>query len=171
MTRRLLAGGHRCVVFNRSPKAVEELTRENAIGASSIVDLVKKLETPRAIWLMVPAAVVDTTIGDLLPHLTRGDILIDGGNSYYVADIRRAQELALKGIHYVDRSRIRAKDGGRSRPQSMRPCRCLSSPPPSTSASAHAARRSFKIECCQQCGTSSADTSKSPPPATGSHDE
>ena len=102
MARRLLAGGHRCVVFNRSPKAVEELTRENAVGASSIADLVKKLETPRAIWLMVPAAVVDTTIGDLLPHLTPGDILIDGGNSYYVDDIRRAQELAPKGIHYVD---------------------------------------------------------------------
>src|SRR5258708_10843920 len=83
LARRLLAGGHRCVVFNRSPKAVEELTRENAIGASSIVDLVKKLETPRAIWLMIPAAVVDTTIGDLLPHLNSGDILIDGGNSYY----------------------------------------------------------------------------------------
>jgi len=96
MARRLLAGGHRCVVFNRSPKAVEELTRENAVGASSIMDLVKKLETPRAIWLMVPAAVVDTTIGDLLPHLTSGDILIDGGNSYYVDDIRRAQELAQK---------------------------------------------------------------------------
>jgi len=102
MARRLLAGGHRCVVFNRSPKAVEELTRENAVGASSIVDLVKKLETPRAIWLMVPAAVVDTTIGDLLPHLTSGDILIDGGNSYYVDDIRRARELAQTGIHYVD---------------------------------------------------------------------
>jgi 6-phosphogluconate dehydrogenase len=102
MARRLLAGGHRCVVFNRSPKAVEELTRENAVGASSIVDLVKKLETPRAIWLMVPAAVVDTTIGDLVPHLTSGDILIDGGNSYYVDDIRRARELAQTGIHYVD---------------------------------------------------------------------
>src|SRR5258705_13543444 len=102
MARRLLAGGHRCVVFNRSPKAVEELTRENAVGASSIVDLVNKLETPRAIWLMVPAAVVDTTIGDLLPHLASGDILIDGGNSYYVDDIRRAQEVAKKGIHYVD---------------------------------------------------------------------
>jgi 6-phosphogluconate dehydrogenase len=102
MARRLLAGGHRCVVFNRSPKPVEELTRENAVGASSIADLVQKLETPRAIWLMVPAAVVDTTIGDVLPHLASGDILIDGGNSYYVDDIRRAQELAQKGIHYVD---------------------------------------------------------------------
>jgi 6-phosphogluconate dehydrogenase len=102
MTRRLLAGGHECVVFNRSPKAVEELTRAKAIGASSIVDLVTRLRTPRAIWLMVPAAVVDATVNDLLPHLTPGDILIDGGNSYYVDDIRRAKELAQKGIHYVD---------------------------------------------------------------------
>jgi 6-phosphogluconate dehydrogenase len=102
MTLRLLAGGHQCVVFDRSPKAVEELTRAKAIGASSIVDLVKKLETPRAVWLMVPAAVVDATVSDLLPHLTPGDILVDGGNSYYVDDLRRAQELAQKGIHYVD---------------------------------------------------------------------
>jgi 6-phosphogluconate dehydrogenase len=102
MVRRLLAGGHQCVVFDRSPKAVEELTRARAVGASSIADLVKKLPTPRAIWLMVPAGVVDTTINDLLPLLTPGDILIDGGNSYYVEDIRRARELAQKGIHYVD---------------------------------------------------------------------
>ena len=102
MARRLLAGGHQCVVFNRSPKAVEELTRAKAVGAASIADLVKKLETPRAVWLMVPAGGVDTTIKDLLPHLTPGDILIDGGNSYYVDDIRRAHELAQKGIHYVD---------------------------------------------------------------------
>src|SRR5262245_1114733 len=102
MIRRLLAGGHQCVVFDRSPKAVEELTRARAIGATSIGDFVKKLETPRAVWLMVPAAAVDTTINDLLPHLTRGDTVIDGGNSYYVEDIRRAQELAQKGIHYVD---------------------------------------------------------------------
>src|SRR6266478_3910629 len=102
MSRRLLAGGHRCVVFDRSPKSVEELTRANAVGASSMSDLTRKLETPRAIWLMVPAAAVDATIDDLLPHLTSGDILIDGGNSYYVEDIRRAKELAEKGIHYVD---------------------------------------------------------------------
>jgi 6-phosphogluconate dehydrogenase len=102
MTLRLLAGGHRCVVYNRSPKAVEELTRANAIGASSIADLVNKLETPRAIWLMVPAAAVDETINELLPHLTAGDIVIDGGNSYYVDDIRRAQELGKKRIQYVD---------------------------------------------------------------------
>jgi 6-phosphogluconate dehydrogenase len=102
MARRLLAGGHQCVVFDMSPKAVEDLTRAKALGASSIADLVKRLETPRAIWLMVPAAVVDATVNDLLPHLTPGDILIDGGNSYYVDDIRRAGELAQKGIHYVD---------------------------------------------------------------------
>ena len=102
MARRLLAGGHQCVVFDMSPKAVEDLTRAKALGASSLADLVKRLETPRAIWLMVPAAVVDATVNDLLPHLTPGDILIDGGNSYYVDDIRRAQELAQKGIHYVD---------------------------------------------------------------------
>src|SRR5512132_1799092 len=102
MVRRLLAGGHRCVVFDRSPKAIEELTQAKAVGASSIVDLVKRLETPRAVWLMVPAGVVDTTINDLLTHLTPGDILIDGGNSYYVDDIRRARALAPKGIHYVD---------------------------------------------------------------------
>jgi 6-phosphogluconate dehydrogenase len=102
MVHRLLAGGHRGVVYDKSAKAVEELTRANAVGASSIADLVKKLETPRAIWLMVPAAVVDSTIEELLPHLTAGDIVIDGGNSYYVDDIRRAELLAPKRIHYVD---------------------------------------------------------------------
>jgi len=102
MVHRLLAGGHQCVVYDRSPKAVEELTRAKAIGASSTADLVKKLETPRAVWLMVPAAAVDATIAELAPQLTPGDILIDGGNSYYVDDIRRAQELARQRIHYVD---------------------------------------------------------------------
>jgi 6-phosphogluconate dehydrogenase len=102
MTRRLLAGGHQCVVFDRSPQAIDALTREKAIGASSLADLVKELSTPRAIWLMVPAAAVDSTIGELLPHLAPDDILIDGGNSYYVDDIRRARELADRGIHYVD---------------------------------------------------------------------
>jgi 6-phosphogluconate dehydrogenase len=102
MVHRLLAGNHQCVVFDRSPKAIEELTRAKAVGASSIADLVKKLETPRAIWLMVPAAVVDSTIKDIAPLLAPGDILIDGGNSYYVDDIRRARELAAKGIAYVD---------------------------------------------------------------------
>jgi len=102
MVRRLLKGGHRCVVFDMSPKAVEGLARENAAGASSLQDLVRKLAKPRAVWLMVPAAVVDRTIADLLPHLAAGDILVDGGNSWYVDDIRRARELAPKGIHYVD---------------------------------------------------------------------
>src|SRR5207344_1362298 len=99
MVRRLIKGGHQCVVFDMSPKAVEDLAREKAIGASSLADLVRKLEKPRAVWLMVPAAVVDKSIADLIPHLESGDILIDGGNSYYVDDVRRAQELAPKGIH------------------------------------------------------------------------
>ena len=102
MVRRLLKGGHECVVFDRSPKAVEELVKEKAVGATDVKDLVKKLKAPRAVWLMVPAAAVDETISDLLPYLQAGDILIDGGNSYYVDDIRRAKELAAKKIHYVD---------------------------------------------------------------------
>jgi len=102
MVRRLLKRGHQGVVFDRSPKAVTELTAEKAVGSSSLADLVKKLEKPRAVWLMVPAAVVDKTIADLLPHLEAEDILIDGGNSYYVDDIRRAKELAARRIHYVD---------------------------------------------------------------------
>jgi 6-phosphogluconate dehydrogenase len=102
MVRRLIKAGHDCVVFDMSPKAVQELAREKAVGAASLQDLVKKLNKPRAVWLMVPAAVVDKTITDLLPALESGDILIDGGNSYYVDDIRRAKELAPKGIHYVD---------------------------------------------------------------------
>jgi 6-phosphogluconate dehydrogenase len=102
MVRRLLRGGHQCVVFDRSPKVVQELVADKAVGASDLKDFVKKLDKPRAIWLMVPAAAVDATIADLLPHLEAGDILIDGGNSYYVDDIRRAKELAPKKIHYVD---------------------------------------------------------------------
>jgi 6-phosphogluconate dehydrogenase len=102
MVRRLLQGGHDCVVFDMSPDAVNELAREKATGSSSLPDLVKKLEKPRAVWLMVPAAVVDKTIADLVPSLEPGDILIDGGNSYYIDDIRRAKELSPKGIHYVD---------------------------------------------------------------------
>jgi 6-phosphogluconate dehydrogenase len=102
MVRRLLKAGHRCVVFDRSPKVVDELVKEKATGASSLQDLVKNLEKPRAVWLMVPAAVVDESIADLLAYLEPGDILIDGGNSYYVDDIRRARELASKQIHYVD---------------------------------------------------------------------
>ncbi len=102
MVRRLLRGGHRCVVFNKTPKAVNELVQEKATGSTSLQDLVTKLEKPRAIWLMVPAAAVDETITGLLPYLESDDILIDGGNSYYVDDIRRAKELAPKRIHYVD---------------------------------------------------------------------
>jgi 6-phosphogluconate dehydrogenase len=102
MVRRLLKQGHQCVVFDRSPKAVKELVQEKAVGASSLADLVKKLDKPRAVWLMVPAAVVDKSIADLLPHLEAGDILIDGGNSYYVDDVRRAKELASREINYVD---------------------------------------------------------------------
>ena len=102
MVRRLIKKGHNCVVFDRSPQAVSELVKENAVGAESLVDLVKKLDKPRALWLMVPAAAVDQTIADLLPHLQADDILIDGGNSYYVDDIQRAKGLAPKRIHYVD---------------------------------------------------------------------
>jgi 6-phosphogluconate dehydrogenase len=102
MARRLLNGGHQCVVFDRSPKIVQELVEEKAVGSSSLADFAQKLTKPRAVWLMVPAAVVDETIAALLPHLERGDILIDGGNSYYVDDIRRAKELSSKEIHYVD---------------------------------------------------------------------
>ena len=102
MVRRLIKGGHKCVVYDRSAAAVKQLAKEKALGAASLQDFVKKLATPRAIWLMVPAAVVDQSIADLLPLLDGGDILIDGGNSYYVDDIRRAKELAAKGIHYVD---------------------------------------------------------------------
>jgi 6-phosphogluconate dehydrogenase len=102
MARRLLRGGHQCVVFNHTPKAVEELVKESAIGASDLVDLVKKLAKPRVVWLMIPSAAVESTISELVPHLDGEDILIDGGNSYYIDDIQRAKELAAKGIHYVD---------------------------------------------------------------------
>jgi 6-phosphogluconate dehydrogenase len=102
MVRRLLKDGHKCVVFDRSAKAVEELVHEKAAGADSLQGFAQKLEPPRAVWLMVPAAVVDQTVADLLPHLESGDILIDGGNSYYVDDIRRARELASRRINYVD---------------------------------------------------------------------
>jgi 6-phosphogluconate dehydrogenase len=102
MVRRLVKDGHRCVVFDRSPEAVSNLAGHNAVGATSLADLVKQLDKPRAVWLMVPAAAVDQTIADLVPLLEAGDTLIDGGNSYYIDDIRRAKELAPKGIHYVD---------------------------------------------------------------------
>ena len=102
MVRRLMRNGHQCVVYDRSEQAVDELVKENAVGATSLADLAKNLQKPRALWLMVPAAVVDKTIADLLPSLEAGDVLIDGGNSYYVDDIRRAKELAPKKIYYVD---------------------------------------------------------------------
>jgi 6-phosphogluconate dehydrogenase len=102
MVRRLLKAGHECAVFDMSHKAVEELIQEKAVGASSVAELAEKLTKPRAVWLMVPAAVVDKTIAELAPFLEPGDILIDGGNSYYVDDIRRAKDLATKKIHYVD---------------------------------------------------------------------
>jgi len=102
MVRRLIKDGHQCVVFDRAPDAVKDVVKDNAVGATALADLVQKLNKPRAIWLMVPAAVVDQSIADLLPLLESGDTLIDGGNSYYIDDIRRGQELATKGIHYVD---------------------------------------------------------------------
>ena len=102
MVRRLLKGGHECVVFDMSAKAVSELVKERAVGTASLAEFVKTLTKPRAVWLMVPAGVVDKTIAELLAHLEAGDIVIDGGNSYYVDDIRRAKELAPKRIHYVD---------------------------------------------------------------------
>jgi len=102
MVRRLVKQGHTCVVYDRNPGAVAELATEGAHGAASLTELVAKLSKPRAVWLMVPAAVVDAAIGDLVPLLEPGDILIDGGNSHYVDDIRRAQPLAAKGLHYVD---------------------------------------------------------------------
>jgi len=102
MVRRLLKDGQTCVVFDRSHNAVNDLAKQKAIGATSLADLVRKLARPRAIWLMVPAAVVDETIGELSPLLERGDVIIDGGNSYYVDDIERAKGLRSLGIHYLD---------------------------------------------------------------------
>jgi 6-phosphogluconate dehydrogenase len=102
MARRLIRTGHDCVVFDRSPKVVQELVVDKATGALDFKDLVGKLQAPRAVWLMVPAGVVDEAVSTLVPLLAKGDVLIDGGNSYYIDDIRRAKELAPKGIHYVD---------------------------------------------------------------------
>lgn len=102
MVRRLLKGGHKCVVFDHSKKAVKDLAKGKAVGASSLADFVKKLEQPRAIWMMIPGGFVEELITEILPHLDPGDILIDGGNSYYVDDIRRAKSLAAKKIHYLD---------------------------------------------------------------------
>ncbi|MGA3317721.1 MAG: phosphogluconate dehydrogenase (NAD(+)-dependent, decarboxylating) [Candidatus Korobacteraceae bacterium] len=102
MVRRLMKAGHECVVFDMSPKSVEELVKEKAVGSSSLKDFASKLTKPRAVWLMIPAAVVDETVAGIVPYLEAGDILIDGGNSYYIDDIRRANQLAPKGIHYLD---------------------------------------------------------------------
>jgi 6-phosphogluconate dehydrogenase len=102
MVRRLMRGGHQCVVFDRSPDAVKALAGEGAAGGSSLDDFLAKLKTPRAVWLMVPAAVVDNTLADLVPRMQKDDVIIDGGNSYYIDDIRRSKELAAKGFHYVD---------------------------------------------------------------------
>jgi 6-phosphogluconate dehydrogenase len=102
MVRRLVRGGHECVVFDASPVAVAALAQEKAVGAASLRELVQKLAKPRAVWLMVPAAVVDATIAELRPLLEPGDVLIDGGNTHYVDDIRRAKALANGGIHHVD---------------------------------------------------------------------
>ncbi len=102
MVRRLIKGGHECVVFDKSPEPVAVLARENAIPATSLKDLVSKLRQPRALWVMVPAAVVDETIAEIAPALEPGDILVDGGNSWYVDDTRRAKELASRQVHYVD---------------------------------------------------------------------
>jgi 6-phosphogluconate dehydrogenase len=102
MVRRLLRHGHECVVYDMSAKVVEEMTKEKAIGSASLAEFAKKLTKPRVVWMMVPAGVVDQTVADVVPHLESGDILIDGGNSYYIDDIRRAKELAPKGIHYAD---------------------------------------------------------------------
>jgi len=102
MVRRLLRGGHQCVVYDASPEAVQQLTGEGAVGVSSLDDLVANLQPPRAVWLMVPAHVVDTILNELITRMQKDDIVIDGGNSYYIDDIRRAAELKASGIHYVD---------------------------------------------------------------------
>jgi 6-phosphogluconate dehydrogenase len=102
MVRRLLRAGHHCVVYDLNPDAVEALVKEGAVGSTSFEDLARKLKVPRAIWLMVPAAVVDPTLKSLIPLLEGDDVVIDGGNSYYHDDIRRSAELKPKGIHYVD---------------------------------------------------------------------
>jgi 6-phosphogluconate dehydrogenase len=102
MVRRLIKAGHTCVVYDRTRATVQQLVNEGATGSTSFDDFVAKLQKPRAIWLMVPAAVVDSSLADLVPKLSKDDILIDGGNSYYIDDIRRAKQLAPKGIHYVD---------------------------------------------------------------------
>jgi 6-phosphogluconate dehydrogenase len=102
MVSRLVRGGHQCVVFDVNPTTVQRLVNEGAVGAASLDEFVKKLTPPRAVWLMVPAAVVDRTLNDLADRLQMDDIVIDGGNSHYIDDLRRAEELKAKGIHYLD---------------------------------------------------------------------
>ena len=102
MVRRLIRGGHECVVYDVSADAVRALAGEGAVGAASLDDFIARLTTPRGVWLMVPAAVVDATLDDLVPRLAPGDVVVDGGNSYYRDDIERAKRLAARGLHYVD---------------------------------------------------------------------
>ena len=102
MVRRLLHAGHECVVFDRAPEPVQALAKEGAMGATSLGDFASRLSGPRAVWMMVPAAAVDKAVTDIVPFLQKGDVLVDGGNSYYVDDIRRAEALAKKGILYLD---------------------------------------------------------------------
>jgi 6-phosphogluconate dehydrogenase len=102
MVRRLMKNGHQCVVYDRSADTVKQLAGEGATGAASLDEFVAKLKPPRAAWLMVPAAVVDSTLADLAPKMQKDDTIIDGGNSYYIDDIRRQKDLRSKGIHYVD---------------------------------------------------------------------
>jgi 6-phosphogluconate dehydrogenase len=102
MVRRLSRGGHQCVVYDRNAEIVQTLAGEGAVGSASLDEFIGKLNQPRAVWLMIPAALVDVVLHDLSPKLAGGDVVIDGGNSYYIDDIRRAQELKPKGIHYVD---------------------------------------------------------------------
>jgi 6-phosphogluconate dehydrogenase len=102
MVRRLMRGGHQCVVWDHDPANIEKLAAEGATGAATLADFLKALHPPRAVWLMIPAAAVDATLADLSARMQSGDIVIDGGNSYYIDDIRRAKELQAKGLHYVD---------------------------------------------------------------------
>jgi 6-phosphogluconate dehydrogenase len=102
MVRRLMRAGHQCVVYDLYPETVQGLAKEGAVGTSSLDDFVAKLTKPRAAWIMVPAAAVDQTLADLSPRMEKDDTIIDGGNSYYIDDIRRAKALRAKGIHYVD---------------------------------------------------------------------
>ena len=102
MVRRLMKAGHTCVVYDRSADSVKQLAGEGAAGASSLSEFLEKLTPPRAVWLMVPAAAVDATVADLAPKMQKDDTIIDGGNSYYIDDIRRQEELRSKGVHYLD---------------------------------------------------------------------